>query len=65
VPKVFLPRPEGDLPDRWTNGFEFVLARARKGRVEIVTQTCDLDRRSAIQLAPVYPMTNFADAPET
>ncbi len=53
VPKWFLPRAEKDLADAWETGAEYVLTRARRGRVQIVTQTCDLDRRPAVQVAPV------------
>jgi hypothetical protein len=59
VPKVFLPRAEGSVSDAWKEGYEFVLVRARKGPVQIVTQSCDIDRRSAIQVAPVFELASY------
>jgi hypothetical protein len=56
VPKWFRAQAEGSVKDAWTfgNKEEFVAAKARKMRVIIVTQTCDLVQRSKYQVAPVY-----------
>jgi hypothetical protein len=53
VPKYFAPRKEDDLSDAWSEGQEFVLVNAQKRLGLIVTQTCDLDNRSVVQVAPV------------
>src|SRR6266478_6081164 len=56
VPKWFRAQAEGSAKDAWTfgNKEEFVAAKARKMRVVIVTQTCDLVQRSKYQVATVY-----------
>jgi hypothetical protein len=56
IPKWFRAQAEGSTKDAWTFGKkeEFVAAKARKMRVIIVTQTCDLAQRSTFQVAPVY-----------
>lgn len=62
IPKVFRAQAEGSVRDAWTsaNKEEFVAAKARKMRVVIVTQTCDLAQRSTYQVAPVYSATDFS-----
>jgi hypothetical protein len=62
VPKAFLPRAENNLTDAWEGAYEFVLAKAKRGPAQIVTQTCDLDHRSVVHVAPVYPLTQFPEA---
>ncbi len=56
IPKWFRAQAEGSVKDAWTfgNKEEFVAAKAKKTRVIIVTQTCDLVQRSAYQVAPVH-----------
>ena len=55
IPKWFRAQAEGSVRNAWTfgNGEEFVAAKARKSRVIVVTQTCDLVQRSIYQVAPV------------
>lgn len=60
TPKVFLPRPEQAVGDAWSyGGAEFVLARASRDRVMIVTQSCDIEHRNFIQVAPVFSAANL------
>jgi hypothetical protein len=61
VPKAFLPRPESATldPPAWGAGYEFVLAKAQRRLVQVVTQTCDIENRSVIQVVPVLPLTEF------
>jgi len=57
--KWFESAPEGNLKDAWQHGDkeELVAAKAFLVNVIILTQTCDLERRSYYQIAPVYPET--------
>lgn len=57
IPKWFRAQAEGSVKDAWSfaDGEEFVAAKAKKSRVMIVTQTCDLVQRSTFQVAPVLP----------
>lgn len=47
------------VTDAWQQGSELVLSKATKTRVMIMSQTCDLDNRTWIQVAPVYSATHF------
>jgi hypothetical protein len=64
IPKWFTANTEGSVKDAWTLGDkeEYVAAKAKKMRVMIVTQTCDLVQRSFYQVAPVFPSTTLTDA---
>ena len=59
LPRLLLPRPEGNLTDSWTLGTEFILTTAERRRVMVVTQTCDIDNRTATQIVPVYPVSSL------
>jgi len=43
-----------ELTDAWGLDYELVLARATKTMIMLVTQTCDIDRRKWLQVAPVF-----------
>lgn len=60
IPKNFRPLVESQSVAAWENDEELVLARAVKHQVIIVTQTCDIDRRKFIQVAPIYLIDRFA-----
>jgi hypothetical protein len=47
--------------DAWQQGSELVLSRATKTKVMIMSQTCDLDNRTWIQVAPVHSAAQFTD----
>jgi hypothetical protein len=55
TPKVFRPFVAGTAPDEWVTPDELVLAKATKRAIIVITQTCDLERRNFVQVAPVYP----------
>lgn len=54
-PRSFTPHSENSLEERWPDDQELVLAKARRSKVLVVTQSCDLDNRKWIQVAPVSP----------
>jgi hypothetical protein len=60
VPKAFLPRAEKSLTDAWQSGPEFPLISAHRGRVMLLTQTCDIDNRTVVQVAPVLEASLLA-----
>ena len=64
IPKWFHAHAEGTLQDAWAHGDneEFVAAKAKKMRVLLVTQTCDLVQRSIYQVAPVFPAAPLSPA---
>jgi len=55
--KWFTAHPEGQLTDKWQYGKreEYVAAKAQLMNVALLTQTCDIERRSYYQIAPLYP----------
>jgi hypothetical protein len=55
TPKVFRPFVAGTALDEWVTPDELVLAKATKRAIIVITQTCDLERRNYVQVAPVYP----------
>jgi hypothetical protein len=55
TPKAFVPRAEKSLADAWSYDGEYVLARAKNYRILVTTHLCDIEHRSFIQVAPVYP----------
>ncbi len=61
IPKWFEAHTEGQVPDAWqhADGEEYVAAKAKKMRVMLVTQSCDLAQRSTYQVAPVFPATKL------
>jgi hypothetical protein len=52
-PKSFRADVDANFPTAWQKTDELVLARAWVGRIMIVSQSCDLDWRKHIQVAPV------------
>jgi len=61
TPRTLKPHPESSRPDAWRLGAEIVLAKGIKAPAMVVTQTCDLDSRNWIQLAPVFPASKIED----
>ncbi len=61
IPKWFQANVEGQIKDVWQHGDgeEYVAAKAKKMRVLLVTQSCDLAQRSNYQVAPVFPVTKL------
>ena len=55
LPSNFRPHPEASVPTPWPDDQNLVLARGKKSRILVVTQSCDLDHRRWIQVAPVSP----------
>jgi hypothetical protein len=53
-PKYLKLHAEATLPDPWRLGKELVFAKAEMANIILVTQTCDLDHRNFLQVAPVY-----------
>ena len=60
-PKSFRPYVVGTAPEEWKFPDELVLAKATKRTIIVVTQTCDLERRNFLQVAPVYPVDSLSD----
>ena len=55
IPKIFRPHAENaSNVMAWTGQQELVLAKGIKTPIIVVTQTCDIDRRRFIHVAPVY-----------
>jgi hypothetical protein len=50
------------LADAWERKTELVLSKATKLPVMIVSQTCDIDNRNWIQVAPVHGVAHFSEA---
>lgn len=61
TPKSFRPYVAGTAPDEWAIADELVLARATKRMIMVITQTCDLERRSFVQVAPIYAAHTLTD----
>lgn len=59
LPKNFYPRPKEPDPEVWSNQEELVLAKGIKTRIMILTQSCDIDRRNYLQVAPIYDATGM------
>jgi hypothetical protein len=53
LPKSFRADVDAKFSSAWQKQEELVLARASVGRIMIVSQSCDLDWRKRIQVAPV------------
>lgn len=47
------------LEDAFVNGSEPVLAKASLMKIMILSQTCDIEHRDFISIAPVFPITNI------
>jgi hypothetical protein len=58
-PKYLKLHSEVTLPDPWRLGKELVFAKAEMTNIILVTQTCDLDHRNFVQVAPVYPASGL------
>lgn len=65
IPKVFRPHVADALNDAWATNEELVLAKGVRTKVMIATQTCDLDRRKFIQVAPVYEASTLSPGRQT
>lgn len=60
VPKIFRPHAENaPLVGAWAGKQELVLAKGIKTPILVVTQTCDIERRRFIHVAPVYGIEGF------
>lgn len=53
LPRQFRGDADWKFPTAWNKPEELVLARAWVGRIMIVSQSCDIDWRKHIQVAPV------------
>ena len=53
TPPAFKPHSEVNLVDAWSDNEEFVLARGVRRRVLVTTQTCDIENRNFVHVAPV------------
>jgi hypothetical protein len=47
------------LNDAFLNGSEAVLAKASLMNIMILSQTCDIEHREFVSIAPVFPITNI------
>jgi hypothetical protein len=61
LPKNFYPRPKEPDPEVWSNHEELVLAKGIKTRIIILTQSCDIDRRHYLQVAPIYDAAGMTE----
>jgi hypothetical protein len=62
TPKSFRPYVAGTGPEEWKTPDELVLAKATRRTVMVITQTCDLERRNSVQVAPVYPARSLSQS---
>jgi|SRR5579863_7890698 len=62
TPKSFRPYVAGTAPDEWKTPDELVLAKAFKRAILVITQTCDLERRNFVQVAPVYAVSTLSES---
>ncbi len=62
TPKVYRPFVAGTAPEEWKTPDELVLAKATKRTVMVITQTCDLERRNFVQVAPVYHARSLSES---
>jgi len=62
TPKGFRPFVAGTAPEEWKTPDELVLAKATRRVVMVITQTCDLERRNSVQVAPVYPARSLSES---
>ncbi len=62
TPKIYRPFVAGTAPEEWKTPDELVLAKATKRTVMVITQTCDLERRNFVQVAPVYPARTLTES---
>ncbi|MHA1395919.1 MAG: hypothetical protein ACTSRZ_20640 [Promethearchaeota archaeon] len=47
-----------ELPDAFTNK-ELIIVYAIKSNIIVLSQTCDIEHREFISIAPVFPLTNI------
>jgi len=62
TPKLFRPFVAGTAPEEWMTPDELVLAKATKRAIMVITQTCDLERRNFVQVAPVYGVRSLSES---
>jgi hypothetical protein len=62
TPKSFRPFVAGTAPEEWKTPDELVLAKATRRAVMVITQTCDLERRNFVQVAPVYAVRTLSES---
>ena len=51
-----------EVPDAFAEGLERVIANAYKSRVIILSQTCDIEHRDLIAIAPLFPLSSVTSA---
>jgi len=61
------PRPAtihkaSEVPDAFGEGLERIIAHAYKSRVMILSQTCDIEHRDLIAIAPLFPLSSVTSA---
>ncbi len=49
---------ESKLNDAFANGSESILAKAFLMNVMILSQTCDIEHREFVSIAPIFPLSN-------
>ena len=47
---------ESELPDAFSKGTELILASAYSANIMILSQTCDIDHREFVAVAPIFPL---------
>jgi hypothetical protein len=62
TPKSFRPFVAGTAPEEWSTPDELVLAKATKRTIMVITQTCDLERRNFVHVAPVYTARTLSES---
>jgi hypothetical protein len=59
IPSVFKPSVEHDDPNTWEDSEELVVAKATKALIAVLTQTCDIEHRKHVQVAPVQTIAGL------
>lgn len=47
---------ESELPDAFSKGTELVLASAYRTNIMIISQSCDIEHREFVAVAPIFPL---------
>lgn len=53
--------PEADVPDAFQEGPEDILAKAHKTDVMVLSQSCDVQQREFVIVAPIQPMNQVTN----
>jgi len=52
-------KPSQSIPDLFSSGIELIVTRATKSNVIVISQTCDIQNREFVIIAPVFPLSRI------